>query len=59
MPPKKMGRPPSANPKRDTLRTRVDADTVRKLNDCIRTLNMNRSDVVRKGIDMVRDSLDK
>ena len=59
MPPKKMGRPPSSNPKRDTLRTRVDADTVRKLNDCIRTLNMNRSDVVRKGIDMVRDSLEK
>ena len=59
MPPKKMGRPPSDNPKSETLRTRVDADTIKKLDDCTRALNMKRSDIVRKGIDMVHDSLKK
>ena len=59
MPPNKMGRPPSDNPKSETLRTRVDADTIKKLDDCTRALNMKRSDIVRKGIDMVHNSLKK
>jgi len=37
----------------------MDADTVKKLNDCIRALDMSRSDIVRKGIDMVRDGPEK
>ncbi len=57
MPPKKMGRPPSDNPKNETLRIRVDADTIKKLDDCSEKLETNRSEVVRKGIDMVHESL--
>ena len=59
MPLKKMGRPLSDNPKSDTLRIRVDDDTIKKLDDCSRALNTNRSEIVRKGIDMVHDSLKK
>ena len=57
MPPKKMGRPPSNNPKSETLRIRVDSDTIKKLNECILALDTNRSEVVRKGIDKVHDDL--
>ena len=59
MPPKKMGRPPSNNPKSETLRIRVDSDTIKKLDECSLALDTNRSDVVRKGIDKVYDDLSK
>ena len=57
MPPKKIGRPPSDNPKNITLRIRVDADTLKDLDDCVQKLESNRSEVIRQGIDMVKDSL--
>jgi predicted transcriptional regulator len=59
MPPNKMGRPPSDNPKNKTLRIRVDTNTLKKLDDCSQALDTNRSEIVRKGIDMVHDSLNK
>jgi len=59
MPPKKMGRPLLGNPKDKTLRVRVDDETLKKLDDCGEQLSTNRSEVVRKGIDMVSDSLKK
>ena len=59
MPTKKMGRPPSENPKNKTLRVRVDDETLKKLDDCSTKLSANRSDVVRQGIDMVSESLKK
>lgn len=59
MPPKKMGRPPSDNPKDKTLRIRVDDATLKKLDDCSQKLETSKSDVVRKGIELVHDSLDK
>jgi len=59
MPPNKMGRPPTDNPKSKTLRIRVDTDTLKKLDDCSQALDTNRSEIVRKGIDMVNDSLNK
>ena len=59
MSPKKMGRPPSENPKSETLRIRVDSDTIKKLDECSLALETNRSDVVRKGIDKVYDDLNK
>ena len=57
MPPKKMGRPPADNPKTKTLRIRVDEETLKKLDDCSQRLDTNRSEIVRKGIDMVSDNL--
>ena len=59
MMPKKMGRPPSDNPRTDRIFIRVSKETQAKLNECTQTLNMTRSDVVRKGIDMVYDSLNQ
>jgi len=59
MPPKKIGRPPSENPKDKTLRIRVDDETLKKLDECSEKLSTNRSEVIRKGIDMVCDSLKK
>jgi len=59
MPPKKIGRPPSENPKDKTLRIRIDDEMLKKLDDCSAKLSINRSEVVRHGIDMVSDSLKK
>ena len=53
MPPKKMGRPPADNPKSKTLRIRVDDKTIETLEE------ISKSEVVRKGIGMVKDSLKK
>lgn len=59
MPPKKMGRPPVDNPKAKTLRIRVDEQTLKTLDECSQKLDSNWSEIVRKGIDMVKDSLKK
>ena len=59
MPPKKLGRPPSENSLRDRIYIRVDKKTISKLDECTQTLNVTRSDIVRKGIDMVHDDLAK
>lgn len=59
MPPKKMGRPPVDHPKDQTIRIRVDEQTLKKLDHCSTVMGSNRSEVVRKGIDLVFDSLNK
>jgi predicted DNA-binding protein len=59
MPPKKMGRPLSDNPKSETLRIRADMTTLEKLDECSKALNATRSDVVRKGIEKIHDDLNK
>lgn len=59
MPPKKTGRPPADNPKNKTLRIRVDDKTIETLEDCSKALEISKSEVVRKGIGMVKDSLKK
>jgi len=59
MPQRKMGRPPSDNPKDKLLRVRIDKETLGKLEDCAKLLSTNRSDIVRQGIDMMYDSLEK
>jgi len=56
---KKIGRPPSDDSMKDRIFIRVDNDTKAKLQECIDTLETTRSDVVRKGIDMVHKSLRK
>jgi len=57
MQPKKMGRPISDNPKDKTLRIRVDTKTLEILDECVEILNSTRSDVVRQGVDKIRDDL--
>ena len=57
MVPKKAGRPPSDDSMTDRIFVRVSKETVKKLDECTQELKMSRSDVVRKGIDMVHESL--
>ena len=56
---KKPGRPPSDDSKKDRIFVRVDKETVKKLERCAQALDTTRSEVVRKGIDLVHDSLQK
>lgn len=53
---KKMGRPTN-NPQNAIIKTRADKETVEKLRICSEKLRITRSDVIRKGINMVYDSL--
>ena len=55
----KAGRPKSENPKAIKLQVRVDAETLTKLDEYAERLESNRSDVVRKGIDLVGKELQK
>ena len=54
---KKAGRPPSDDSMTDRIFVRVSKETVKKLDECTQELKMSRSDIVRKGIDMVHESL--
>ncbi|MGZ7442378.1 ribbon-helix-helix protein, CopG family [Paenibacillus sp. TH7-28] len=54
-----MGRPPSDNPKSEKIEIRVDQEMLSKLDASAEKLNTTRSDIVRKGIEMVYDDLQK
>lgn len=56
---KKMGRPPSQNPLSERIYLRVDAEAKEVLDACTERLHTTRSEVVRKGIYLVRDELNK
>ena len=55
---KKMGRP-TDNPKTTMFRVRLDDEAIQKLDESAESLNITKSDVVRKGIDLVHKSLKK
>lgn len=48
----KTGRP-TENPATNQFRVRFTDDELRKLNECSNALQINKSDVVRKGIEKV------
>lgn len=56
---KRMGRPLSENPLSERIYLRVDETTKAALDECVEILKLSRSEVVRKGIYMVKDSLNK
>lgn len=56
---KKAGRPPSDNSMTDRIFVRVNKETINKLDECTQELKLSRSDIVRRGIDMVHESLKK
>ncbi|RAV06646.1 CopG family transcriptional regulator [Paenibacillus sp. YN15] len=56
---KKMGRPPSDNPKSELIRVRADQTILSKLDACVEQLKTTRSDVIRQGIEKVYDELQK
>ena len=53
-----MGRP-TDNPKTTMFRVRLDQDSVEKLDESAESLDITRSEVVRRGIDLVHKSLKK
>lgn len=56
---KKAGRPPSDNSMTDRIFVRVNKETINKLDECTQELKLSRSDIVRRGIDMVHENLKK
>lgn len=54
----RTGRPKLSNPKTIEVKARIDIDTNDKLEQYCKENNVSRTDVVRKGIDIVL-SLDK
>ena len=56
---KRIGRPPSDDTMTDRIFVRVSKETIEKLDECTRELDTSRSDVVRKGIDMMHYQLKK
>ena len=54
----KKGRPASNNPKGYMLRVRLDKETLFQLDQCCKTGNTSRSEVVRKGIQEQYDRLE-
>ncbi len=55
---KKLGRP-TDNPKDTVLKVYFDKDTAAKLEECIKALEVSKSEVVRRGIHRVHDDLQK
>lgn len=49
----KTGRPKSDNPKTITVKARIDADTDSRLQKYCAENNLTRTDVVRKGIELI------
>lgn len=56
---KKPGRPASDNSMTDRIFVRVSKKTQEKLDECTAELQSTRSDIVRKGIDLIHDTLKK
>lgn len=56
---KKKGRPTSDDKMTDRIFVRVDKETKEKLEKCREVLGSTRSEIVRQGIEMVHDSLNK
>lgn len=53
---KKMGRP-TDNPATNQLRIRLTDDELSKLNECCDRLGQSKSDIVRRGIDIIHADL--
>lgn len=55
----KPGQKLTDNPKDFLLQVRLDAETKKDLDECVKETGENRSVVVRKGIQMVKKSIKK
>ena len=54
-----IGRPKSESPKDTMLRVRLDEVHCQKLEHCATKLKLSKSEIVRKGIDLVEKSIEK
>lgn len=57
MPPRK-GRPPIETPKNVRLEIRLTQEQAKALSSCAERLNVSRTDVINRGIELVRMELD-
>lgn len=53
------GRPKSSNPKDIQLKIRADKQTIEDLDFCCQKTNLNRSDVIRLGIQKVKQEAEQ
>ncbi len=53
----RVGRPKSDNPKDIQLKIRADKQTIEDLNFCCEKTNLNRSDIIRLGIQKVKQEV--
>lgn len=53
------GRPPIDNPKNVRLEIRLTKEQAETLAECAERLQITRTDVINKGVDMVKAELDK
>ena len=55
----RTGRPKSDNPKSAMIRVRMDKETVDTMKECAETLNTTNSEIIRKGIMLVKSQIEK
>lgn len=53
------GRPPIDNPKNVRLEIRLTTQQAKTLSECAELLKVTRTDVINKGVEMVKAELDK
>nr|QGT51224.1 hypothetical protein Firmicute1046_3000 [uncultured Firmicutes bacterium] len=55
---KKLGRP-TDNPKDISLKVRLDKETSKKLDDCIKIFDVSKAEIVRRGIHKIHEDIPK
>lgn len=55
----RTGRPPLENPKSVKMNIRISEETAKDLQECAEALQISRVNVIEKGIQLVKDELDK
>ena len=55
---KKMGRP-TDNPKNNSIKFKADDETVAKLKECSKLLEVSQAEVLRRGVRKMHDDLKK
>lgn len=53
----KKGRPPKENPRNVNLNIRITNDEAKRIQNCADKLNMTRTNILMKGIDLVEKEL--
>lgn len=55
----RTGRPPIENPRNVNLNIRITKDEANLIQECAEALNTTRTEVIVKGVRMVKDELEK
>ena len=53
------GRPPKDNPRNVNLNIRITKEEAKKIQFCADALEITRTDAITKGIDLVKEEIDK